>query len=139
MRYRTIVIPVLGALLVLGGYLVFGNLNRNLVYYLEPTEAVAQKADFGDGERFRLGGLVDDGSVVRTAEGVRFTVVDSGGAVSVVHAGAPPQLFAAGIGVVVEGSWRDSTFYSDTMIVKHDENYRAPQSATGDPVDRSSR
>lgn len=128
-----IAVPVLGAVLVLAGFLVFGNLNQNLVYYLTPSEAIAKKADFSGGERFRLGGLVEDGSVVRTADGVRFTLVDDRGAVTVVHAGAPAQLFASGIGVVVEGSWQGNAFSSDTMIIKHDENYRAPQSAARPP------
>ena len=130
MRYRAIVISVVGAVLVLAGYLVFGNLNRNLVYYLTPSEAIAKRADFRDGERFRLGGLVENGSVVPTPDGVRFRAADGSGTVPVVHTGSPSQLFGAGIGVVVEGSWQGDTFYADTMIIKHDENYRPPESAT---------
>ena len=125
MSYRAIVLPVVGAIVVLGGFLV-SNLNDNLVYYLTPAEAVAGKADYDDGERFRLGGLVQQGSVVRTDDGVRFVLADGETSIRVDHSGAPAQLFQSGIGVIVEGTWRDDTFYSDTMIVKHDENYAPP-------------
>lgn len=119
-------LPVLGIVLVLGGYLMFGNLNKNLVYYLTPGEAMAKKADFPDGRRFRMGGFVEEGSVARGADTVSF-VIDGGGArVRVVHGGAPAQLFRAGIGVIVEGAWDGDIFRSDTMIVKHDENYHPP-------------
>lgn len=128
-RYRLLAVAALGALAVLLGTLMFGNLNRNLVYYLEPAEALAQQADYGDGRRFQLGGLVAEGTVTPTADGVRFVVTSGpGGAmVPVEYRGSPAQLFGAGIGVVLEGSWRGPVFTSDTMKVKHDENYRPPE------------
>lgn len=126
MRYRSLVIPVVGLILVLGGFALYGNLNNNLVYYLTPKEAVAQKASFSAGQRFRLGGLVEKGSVVRTKRGARFTVTDGRAEVPVVFTGAPSQLFGGGIGVVVEGTWHGATFVSDTMMVKHDSTYRPP-------------
>jgi len=134
--YRAVVLPVVGAIVVLGGFLV-SNLNDNLVYYLTPAEAVADRADYDDGERFRLGGLVEQGSVERTDDGVRFELVDGGTSIRVDHTGAPAQLFQSGIGVIVEGTWRGDTFYSDTMIVKHDENYAPP--ATDEPPPDSRR
>lgn len=129
-RYRLLVISLAGTVLVLVGLLVFGNLNRNLVYFLTPDEAVSRQAEFADGRRFQLGGLVQPGSIERTPDGLRFVVAagaePGSESVAVTHRGAPTQLFQAGIGVVLEGSWRGSRFVSDTMIVKHDENYRAP-------------
>lgn len=127
MRLRAFALPVTGLAAVLAGLLSFGGLNDNLVYYLTPDEAAAQRADAPEGRRFRLGGLVETGSIQRTAEGVRFSVMGTGGTrVEVVHSGAPNQLFSDGIGVVVEGAWRGDVFMSDTMIVKHDEEYTAP-------------
>ncbi len=126
MRYRLLVVPGVGVAAVLLGVLLFGNLNRNLVYYLTPSEAVAKRAQFPDGRRFRLGGQVVQGSLTRLADGVRFTVTDGHRAVTVVHRGSPPQLFQPGIGVVVEGAWAGNRFVSDTMLVKHDETYRPP-------------
>ena len=128
MRYRLLVIPVLGALAVLVGFVVYGNLNNNLVYYLTPAEAVARKAEMGSGERFRLGGFVQADSVDRNESGVAFRLESDGVRVPVAHSGVPSQLFGAGIGVIVEGSWDGTVFRSDTLIVKHDENYRPPGS-----------
>jgi len=129
-RYRLLAVAALGVLAVLAGALVFGNLNGNLVYYLTPAEALAQHSDYPDGRRFQLGGLVVTGSVAPTGDGVRF-VVSSGtaagsAAVPVDYRGAPAQLFAAGIGVVIEGSWRGAVFAADTMMVKHDASYHPP-------------
>ena len=129
MGYRLLAVPLVGVTLVLLGVLFFGNINDSLVYYLTPAEAVAKRADFPDGKRFRLGGLVEEGSVVRGGDGVSFAVVSGepgGAAVKVAYRGAPAQLFRPGIGVVVEGSWQGGQFVSDTMMVKHDEEYRPP-------------
>lgn len=131
-RYRLLAVATVGATAVLLGALLFGNLNQSVVYFLTPAEAVAQQADYPDGRRFQLGGLVRAGSVTPTTEGVRFTVASATGSASTVpvdYRGAPAQLFAAGIGVVIEGSWRDGTFEADSMKVKHDENYRPPAEA----------
>lgn len=131
-RYRLLVISLAGLLLTLVGLLTFGNLNQNLVYYLTPTEAVAKRAEFPDGRRFQLGGFVREGSVARTPQGIEFTVASQsaggGDEIHVIHNGAPAQLFRAGIGVVLEGSWQAAGFVSDSMIVKHDENYKPPKS-----------
>lgn len=133
MSYRALAIPVVGAILVGSGFLAFGNLNDNLVYYLTPDEALAQRSDFSGGQRLRLGGFVKKGSVVRGENSVTFVVSGGGGEVAVVHTGSPSQMFRAGIGVVVEGAWRGTTFYSDTMLIKHGSEYRPPGSASESP------
>lgn len=125
MGYKSFVIPAAGLVLLALGYIVFGGLDDNLVYYLTPKEAVDQRADFPDGERFRLGGLVADGSIVETADGVAFTVVEDGTSIEVEHTGTPPQLFRDNVGVVVEGAWQGDHFATDTLIIKHDEEYRS--------------
>ena len=134
-RYRLLLVAGVGVVAVLLGLLLFGNLNRNLVYFLTPAEAVAQRAEFADGRRLQLGGLVEPGSVRRTADGLRFRVTGGtspgSATVTVLHTGTPAQLFRDGIGVVLEGSWRGDVFVSDTMRVKHDENYRAPEDRAG--------
>lgn len=136
MRYRLLAVPLVGVVAVLLGVLFFGNLNDNLVYYLTPGEAVAKRADFPDGKRFRLGGLVEEGSVATDRDGVSFTVGsgEPGGAmVRVAYRGALAQLFRAGVGVVVEGGWQGGEFVSDTMLVKHDEEYRPPEPGQSAP------
>lgn len=128
-RRGPLLLSLAGLAAVLVGLLVFGNLNGSLVYYLTPAEALARQVEFDEGRRFRLAGQVAPGSVVEEDAVVTFTVGDPPAAVAVRHRGAPPQLFREGIEVVVEGAWSGATFMSDTMIVKHDENYAPPADA----------
>ncbi len=127
LSHRRFLVPAIGAILLLVGYLTWSGLDQNLVYYLTPDEALDQRAQFPDGSRFRLGGLVVPGSVVDTGEGVEFEVTDGAATVSVVHTGTPPQLFREDIGVVAEGAWDGRLFRSDQLLVRHDEEYRAPE------------
>jgi cytochrome c-type biogenesis protein CcmE len=123
--YKSFILPAAGLVLLALGYILFGGLGDNLVYYLTPGEAIEQRADFPDGERFRLGGLVEDGSIVETADGATFTVVEGNASIRVVHTGTPPELFRDNVGVVVEGAWEGDYFATDTLIIKHDEEYRS--------------
>lgn len=129
-RYRLLAVAVLGVSLVLLAVLFVGNINGNLVYFFTPDEALAQKADFADGRRLQIGGLVQEDSVESSPGGLRFVVVSGtepdAASVPVVYGGSPAQLFRPGIGVVLEGSWNGGTFDADTMLVKHDSNYRPP-------------
>lgn len=131
-EYRKILIPLGGLFAVIIGFLMWTNLSSNLVFYLTPTEAHDQRAGFSNGERFRLGGLVEPGSITSTVDGVSFRVSDGATSVAVAHTGTPPQLFQEDVGVVVEGTWNGDTFESDTLLVRHDEQYRAP--ADGEPA-----
>jgi cytochrome c-type biogenesis protein CcmE len=123
--YKSFILPAAGLVLLALGYILFGGLGDNLVYYLTPGEAIEQRADFPDGERFRLGGLVEDGSIVETDDGATFTVVEGNASIRVVHTGTPPELFRDNVGVVVEGAWEGDYFATDTLIIKHDEEYRS--------------
>ena len=125
MPYKAFIFPAAGLVFLALGWVVFGGLNDNLVYYLTPAEAVEQRADFTDGERFRLGGLVADGSIVEADGVVSFVVEEDGESIAVRHEGAPPQLFRANVGVVLEGAWQGDLFEADTLIIKHDEEYRS--------------
>ncbi|MDE0168652.1 MAG: cytochrome c maturation protein CcmE [bacterium] len=124
---RRVVLAALAMLAIVIGYLVWGNLADNLVYYLTPSEAVDQRSDFEEGERFRLGGLVEEGSIEETDEGVRFKLGDGATSIRIDHLDTPPQLFRAGVGVVVEGAWDGERFRSDVLLVNHDEQYRSPE------------
>jgi cytochrome c-type biogenesis protein CcmE len=100
-------------------------LSGSLVYFVTPTELVTRQAPAG--ERLRLGGLVVPGSVHREDGEIRFVVTDETTRVTVVHRGGTPALFRSGIGVVLEGTYRsDGLFHSDTMLIKHSEEYRPP-------------
>ena len=120
-RYRAFIIPAGGLIAIAIGFMVF-SLNDSLVYFKTPTELLAESS--GDA-RTRLGGQVVNGTVVQTAENLSFEVTDGVETVEVVHSGAPQELFQEGIGVVLEGIWRDGVFRSDTMLIRHDEQYRS--------------
>jgi cytochrome c-type biogenesis protein CcmE len=117
-RYAKFVIPAVVLIAVLGILIV--NLNASLVYFNTPKEVQARVPSE---DRLRLGGRVVLGSVVDEGAQVRFEVEDCDEHVDVIHTGVPPQLFQEGIGVVVEGVWTGDAFESDTMLVKHDEQY----------------
>lgn len=127
MRNKLFLLPALGLAGILFGFLVYSNLNQNLLYWVTPTEAVSQRAELPEGRRLRLGGQVVPGTVRTEGDGVRFVVTDGTRQVEVLHRHQPQQLFREGIGVVVEGSWEGDRFVSDTMIVRHEEEYRVPE------------
>lgn len=102
-------------------------LKENLTYYLYPTEATEQRADFPDGERFRLAGLVVEGSLEENDDRISFDVTDGGATVPVVLTATPPPLFGEGVPVLLEGAWAEGVFASDSALVRHDENYEVPE------------
>jgi cytochrome c-type biogenesis protein CcmE len=129
---------LLVAVVALGtvGVLAVAGLQGSLVYYKTTSELLADPAL--QGERLRLGGLVVEGSVETTADGVRFELTDGVQDVPVVHTGSPRGVFQEGQGAVVEGVLgKDGVFRSDVLMVKHDNEYRAPEDGTGRPVEDS--
>jgi len=129
-KRRTIFI--IAAILVAAGtlaYLASGGISENLVYYWSPTE-LQEAGDEAIGASIRLGGLVAPGSVQRAADGLtlHFEVTDGECQVPVYASAVPPAMFREGIGVVVEGTMRtDGTFETRRLMVKHDNEYRAPE------------
>ncbi len=120
---------ILVLLIVLGslGWVAARAVSGNLVYYVTPTE-VLSKGDAAVGDRIRLGGLVNRGSVSRLAGGARFVVSDGTTRMTVIATGTVPALFRPGQGVIVEGVYgSDGAFHADTLLVKHAEVYRPPQ------------
>lgn len=122
---------IAGGLAVLGlaaGLVLFA-LNDSIVFFYSPSD-VTEKG-VGPGQRIRLGGLVEEGSVVR-GEGttVSFAVTDTVKSVKVNYTGVLPDLFREGQGVVTEGALRsDGVFIADNVLAKHDENYMPPEVA----------
>lgn len=119
-RYWRFLVPAVAIVAVLVFLLV--TLSGNLVYFKTPTEVTSEVPNAE--ARLRLGGQVAGGTVASTSDGVSFEVTDGRIAVDVVHSGTPQELFREGIGVVLEGTWDGATFHSDTMLIKHDEQYR---------------
>lgn len=124
---------ILTLLIVLGGfgYLIYGGLDDNLVYFLTPSELQA-KGDSARDKPVRLGGMVVPGTVKWNAEAIdlRFTLADTKGTIEVHSKKAPPQMFREGQGVVVEGRLnRAGVFESTSLMVKHSNEYKAPEHA----------
>jgi cytochrome c-type biogenesis protein CcmE len=111
------------------GYLLYGGIGENIVFFLTPKELLA-KGTKGVDVPVRLGGQVVPGSVQWDAQAMdlRFSVTDGERTVPVHSKGSPPQMFRNGIGVVVEGRFaRSGVFESTNLMVKHSNEYRAPK------------
>jgi len=109
------------------GYLLWGGLEENLVYFVTPTE-LAAKGEGAIGNPVRLGGMVVVGSIESEKNRTTFKIKDEKNSTSVVTYVTPPQMFQEEIGVVVEGSLqRDGTFLADRLMVKHGNEYRPPK------------
>jgi cytochrome c-type biogenesis protein CcmE len=121
---------LVGSLAVLGVAvtLVLNALNDNLVFFYSPSQ-IAEK-HVAPERRFRLGGLVEAGSVKKNGQEVRFTITDTHKTVPVVYRGLLPDLFREGQGVVAEGALGpDGVFVAREVLAKHDENYMPPEVA----------
>jgi cytochrome c-type biogenesis protein CcmE len=124
---RLALIGAAGATLAVAVALILVALQDKIVFFRTPTE-IAERL-IAPGERVRLGGLVEDGSVVRgEGQDIRFAVTDTANSVPVVYSGLLPDLFREGQGVVTEGRLDASgIFRADTVLAKHDENYMPPE------------
>lgn len=127
MEHRKFVLFGIGGVVALVVAITISGLSSNITYYLYPTEAHEQKADFPDGEVFRLAGLVVDESLQETDDDLRFEVTDGGATIPVVLVNTPPALFDEGVPVLLEGAWTEGVFRAETAIIRHDENYEVPE------------
>lgn len=122
---------IAGVVAVLGvfGWLLYGGLDKNVVFFLTPQELLAKGTD-GYDVPVRLGGQVKPGSVKWDDKTLKlsFEVTDGKSDVAVHSSGAPPQMFRDGMGVVVEGRYgRDHVFNSTGLMVKHSNEYHPPK------------
>jgi len=111
--------------------LVLNAFNSNLVFFFSPTQVANGEAPTG--RAFRIGGLVETGSVRREADGLttRFVVTDTARSIPVAYTGILPDLFKEGKGVVAEGRLgTDGLFDATQVLAKHDENYMPPEAAS---------
>ena len=110
--------------------LVLNAFQSNLVFFFSPTDVAEHRAP--QGRPFRIGGLVEDKSLTRAADGltVRFRVTDTAQTIPVVYTGILPDLFKEGKGVVAQGRiGPDGVFHATEVLAKHDENYMPPEAA----------
>ena len=120
---RLMVLAAAGAALGLAATLVLTALGDDIVFFRSPSEIA--RGGVADGARIRLGGMVEEGSIRRSADGlsVAFRVTDGAQALPVSYRGILPDLFREGQGVVAEGQMRAGTFEAATVLAKHDETY----------------
>ena len=122
-----IVAGIVGAVGVAAA-LVLNAFNSNLVFFYSPSQVAAKEAPAG--RTFRLGGLVEQGSVKRDGVTVRFVVTDMARAIPVRYEGILPDLFKEGKGVVAQGQvGGDGVFVAREVLAKHDENYMPPEAS----------
>jgi len=110
--------------------LVLFALKNNVSLYFTPTQVYNNEAP--QGRSFRIGGLVEAGSVKRENDGltVRFNITDTVKAMPVIYKGILPDLFKEGKGVVAQGKLEtDNVFHAEEVLAKHDENYMPPEAA----------
>jgi cytochrome c-type biogenesis protein CcmE len=108
--------------------LVLTAFNQNLVFFFTPSQVAANEAPVG--RTFRIGGMVEAGSVKREGVEVRFVVTDTAKSMPVVYRGQLPDLFREGKGVVAQGQLGpDGVFRAGEVLAKHDENYMPPEAA----------
>jgi cytochrome c-type biogenesis protein CcmE len=127
-RRSVLILSGLGVLGVAVGLVLFA-LSDSIVFFYSPSDLTEKTVT--PGQRFRLGGLVEEGSLKRGQSTViRFKVTDNAKTVPVLFEGVLPDLFREGQGVVAEGSLNpDGTFVADNVLAKHDENYMPPEVA----------
>jgi cytochrome c-type biogenesis protein CcmE len=118
------------AALAVAAAFVLSAFRENLVFFFTPTQIAANEVP--QGRAFRVGGLVEQGSLKRLPDGVtvQFVVTDTAKSVKVVYRGILPDLFREGKGVVTQGKLGpDGTFVASEVLAKHDENYMPPAAA----------
>jgi len=118
------------ALIAVAATLVLNAFQGNVVFFFSPSQVAAKEAPV---ERtFRIGGMVEKGSLKRRADGltVEFIVTDTAKSIPVVYTGILPDLFKEGKGVVAQGKLGpDGAFHASEVLAKHDENYMPPEAA----------
>ena len=131
-RHKKLLFIVLGLCGVgIAAALILNAFQSNLVFFFTPTQV--EKGEAPTGRAFRIGGLVEKGSLKRDADGLtaHFVVTDTAKSMNVSYKGILPDLFKEGKGVVAEGRLgADGRFTATQVLAKHDENYMPPEAAS---------
>ena len=134
-RHKRIAFILVGvAGLSLAAFLVLSAFNNNLVFFFSPTQVVAKEAPIN--RTFRIGGLVQEGTLKRDGLKASFVVTDTAASIPVVYTGILPDLFKEGKGCVAQGRiGEDGVFHAEQVLAKHDENYMPPEA--GEAIDKA--
>lgn len=123
-KKRRIKLVIIGFVLIAVASVLIGyalNWGGGVNFFRSPSQ-VSETAP-SPSEVFRIGGLVEEGTIVRRGETVSFAVTDGGASVPVVFTGILPDLFSEGTGMIATGTLVDGTFQATEILAKHDENY----------------
>ena len=124
---RLVIVAVAVAAVGAATALVLDAFQSNLVFFYSPSQVAAHEAP--SLRTFRLGGLVERGTVKRDGTTVHFIVTDTARSIPVRYEGILPDLFKEGKGVVAQGQLQDGVFVAREVLAKHDENYMPPEAA----------
>ena len=106
--------------------------SNNTIYYFTTTEATTN-LNVGNSERIKLGGFVENDSIEKKMDGVTsFFITDGNQKIEINFDGFVPELFQEEMGVILDGFFKDGVFYSDDMLVKHDNEYISENGDTYD-------
>jgi cytochrome c-type biogenesis protein CcmE len=120
-RRRIQLIAIAAVMLVVATAIIGYAMRDGIEFFRSPSQIASHPPE--PGERFRLGGLVEAGSVVREGEAVRFVVTDGGARTPVVFSGLLPDLFREGQGVIATGALDGDSFTASEVLARHDESY----------------
>jgi len=125
-KLRILFLSLLLLSLTLFVFLILKSLDKNIVYFLTPTEIKNLKEI--ENSKIRVGGMVKEKSIIINAKEITFIITDFKNEISVIYSGAVPNLFNEGKGVIAEGILKDRNFLvADKILAKHDENYMPPK------------
>ena len=125
-KLRILFISLLLISVILSVFLVLKSLEKNVVYFLSPTEI--KELPEVENKKIRIGGMVKDSSIVLESENVYFIITDFKNEINVSYSGLVPNFFQEGKGVVAEGFLKDKSFLiAEKILAKHDENYMPPE------------
>lgn len=131
-RHKRLAIIVTGVIgLTAAGLFVLNAFRSNLVFFYSPTEVLEGKVSVPADKTIRIGGMVEQGSVKRSADGLKvdFVVTDFNKKLPVHYEGILPDLFREGQGVVAQGRLQNGDFIASEVLAKHDEKYMPPEAA----------
>tara|TARA_B100000287_G_scaffold315320_1_gene298918 strand:- start:905 stop:1324 length:420 start_codon:yes stop_codon:yes gene_type:complete len=125
-KLRILFVSLLLISVILSVFLVLKSLEKNVVYFLSPTE-IKELSEIQN-KKIRIGGMVKDNSIVLESENIYFIITDFKNEINVSYSGLVPNLFQEGKGVVAEGFLKDKSFLiAEKILAKHDENYMPPE------------
>ena len=126
-KSRFFLFSILIILLTLLILFIFKSLEKNIVYFLSPTE-IYNQTNISLDKKIRVGGLVKKNSIIKDGNKINFIITDLKKEIIVSYSGIIPNLFSEEKGVVAEGKLKDKKYFiADTILAKHDENYMPPE------------